>query len=123
MADKDPGLMFQNYWTGAIPSMPSGGGGGLLGLLGAALLGGEEEKEPTNALGQGFSLPKVPGGVGINPQATGGPGLAPFAGAMPMKQLAPIPPYQSPSIPKPSTTVPAGQDLDGDGIIDNFWKR
>jgi len=83
----------------------------LLGI-GLAGMGGEPVPNPAtaSALGQGISAPVVPP-VGINPNA-GGIGIAPESFQIPNLTL--------PQIGLP--TMPAqGDDLDGDGVIDNFW--
>jgi hypothetical protein len=81
----------------------------LLGI-GLAGMGGEPTPNPAPAMGQGISAPVVPP-VGINPNA-GGVGIAPGSFQIPNLTL---PQIGSPTMPTQET------DLDGDGVIDNFW--
>jgi hypothetical protein len=81
----------------------------LLGI-GLAGMGGESAPSPVPAMGQGISAPVVPP-VGINPNASG-VGIAPGS-------------FQIPNLTLPQIGLPTmqdqGADLDGDGVIDNFW--
>lgn len=84
----------------------------LLGI-GLAGVGGEPVPSPTSApaLGQGVSVPGAPP-VGINMNAPSGTGIAPGSFEIPNLTL--------PQIGLPN--MPAqGADLDGDGLIDDFW--
>lgn len=116
MATKDPFANLGNEfmsWQSApsITQTLKGGQSPLLNLLGIALAGGGQAPEQPGAapaLGQGISAPVAPP-VGINPNA-GGIGIAPGSFKMPTLTL--------PQIGMPSTQ---GQDLDGDGLVDNFW--
>ena len=79
---------------------------GLSGLLGKP----ESQATPAPALGQGVSAPIAPP-IGINPNA-GGVGIAPGSFQLPNLTL---PQIGSPMMPTQNV------DLDGDGVIDNFW--
>lgn len=118
MATKDPFANLGNEfmsWQSApsITQTLKGGQSPLLNLLGIALAGGGQAPEQpiaAPAMGQGISAPVAPP-VGINPNASG-VGIAPGSFQMPTLTL--------PQIGMPG--IPAqGQDLDGDGLVDNFW--
>lgn len=64
--------------------------------------GGSESSGPAAPLGQGVSIPAAPS-VGLNVNIPGA--IAP--GVAPMPEIAP--------------SVMPMQDVDGDGLIDNFW--
>jgi hypothetical protein len=118
MATKDPfanlGTEFMSWQS--LPSITQtlkGGQSPLLNLLGIALAGGgstPESPATAPAIGQGISAPVAPP-VGINPNASG-LGIAPGSFKLPNLTL--------PQIGMPSTPA-QGQDLDGDGLVDNFW--
>ena len=115
---KDPfanlGLDFMGWQN--VPSITEalkGGKSPLLNLLGIAMAGGGQTPEQPGAapaLGQGISAPVAPP-IGINPNA-GGLGISPGSFKLPNLTL--------PQIGMPSTPA-QGQDLDGDGKVDNFW--
>jgi hypothetical protein len=118
MATKDPFANLGNEFMSwqSLPSITQtlkGGQSPLLNLLGIALAGGGSSPEPVStsgAMGQGISAPVAPP-VGINPNALSGVGIAPGSFQMPNLTL-----------PQIGTTTPAqGADLDGDGLVDNFW--
>ena len=119
MATKDPfanlGLEFMSWQNApSITETLKGGKSPLLNLLGIALAGGGESPEPSGAapaMGQGISAPVAPP-IGINPNAPSGVGIAPGSFKMPTLTL--------PQIGIPSAPA-QGQDLDGDGLVDNFW--
>lgn len=119
MATKDPFANLGNEFMSwqSLPSITQtlkGGNSPLLNLLGIALAGGGESPEPpvaAPAMGQGISAPVAPP-VGINPNASSGIGIAPGSFKLPTLSL--------PQIGVPSTPA-QGQDLDGDGLVDNFW--
>lgn len=118
MATKDPFANLGNEfmsWQSApsITQTLKGGQSPLLNLLGIALAGGGQAPEQPIAappMGQGISAPVAPP-VGINPNASG-VGIAPGSFQMPTLTL--------PQIGVPNTPA-QGQDLDGDGLVDNFW--
>jgi len=117
MATKDPfsnlGNEFMSWQSApSIIQTLKGGNSPLLNLLGIALAGGGKSPEPSIAsqgMGQGVSVPVAPP-VGVNPKA-GGVGIAPGSFQLPNLTL-----------PQLGTAAPTqGADLDGDGVIDNFW--
>ena len=118
MATKDPfanlGLDFMGWQN--VPSITEalkGGKSPLLNLLGMAFAGGGQAPEQPSAvpaLGQGISAPVAPP-IGINPNSSG-LGISPQSFKLPNLTL--------PQIGMPSTPA-QGQDLDGDGKVDNFW--
>lgn len=117
MADKTPlGMEFMNWQN--LPSITEklkGGNSPLLNMLGIAAAGGGSEPSSQamapEAMGQGVSPPSVPGGVGINMQNQNGLGIAPSQFSLPNLSL--------PQIGQQSAQP--GIDLDGDGVVDNFW--
>ena len=117
MATKDPFANLGNEFMSwqSLPSITQtlkGNNSPLLNLLGIALAGGGQAPEASVAsqgMGQGVSAPIAPP-VGINPKASG-VGIAPGSFQMPNLNL-----------PQIGITAPAqGVDLDGDGLVDNFW--
>lgn len=115
MADKTPlGMEFMNWQN--LPSLTqtlAGGKSPLLNTIGLLLADGDKEEEPSvgaPAIGTGVTPPQIPGGVGIAP--VGGLGIKPPA------QFGGLPLLPSLSAPQ---QIPAGQDLDGDGVVDSFW--
>jgi hypothetical protein len=118
MATKDPFANLGNEFMSwqSLPSITQtlkGGQSPLLNLLGIAMAGGDSTPQPTSTsggMGQGISVPVAPP-VGINQNAPSGVGIAPGSFKMPNLTL-----------PQIGTTTPAqGADLDGDGLVDNFW--
>jgi hypothetical protein len=119
---KDPFANLGNEfmsWQSApsITQTLKGGNSPLLNLLGIALAGGGQASEPSVAsqgigqgMGQGVSAPIAPP-IGINPNA-GGLGISPESFKLPNLTL---PQIGSPMMPTQNV------DLDGDGVIDNFW--
>lgn len=114
MADKTPlGMEFMNWQN--LPSLTetiAGGKSPLLKTIGLLMAGGNESEESNSvapAIGTGIAKPQVPGGVGIAPNMGG-------LGIKPPSQFGGLPP-----LPTLQTQSPAGQDLDGDGIVDSFW--
>lgn len=119
MAAENPfanlGLEFMRWQN--LPSITetiAGGKSPILKTLGILLAGsGQESQEPAApGMGQGVAPPAVPGGVGMNPAARSGVGIAPSQ-------------FQVPNLTLPQLgTAPSAQpgiDVDGDGQIDNFW--
>lgn len=119
MATKDPfahlGTEFMSWQSApSITQALKGGQSPLLNLFGIALAGGGQpgaQPSPAPAMGQGIGVPVAPP-VGINPNAPSGTGIRPGSFQMPNLTL--------PQISSPMTPA-QGQDLDGDGLIDNFW--
>jgi hypothetical protein len=115
---KDPFANLGNEfmsWQSApsITQTLKGGNSPLLNLLGIALAGGGQASEPpvaSQGMGQGVSAPVAPP-IGVNPNASG-VGIAPGS-------------FQLPNLTLPqigvATTPAQGADLDGDGLVDNFW--
>jgi hypothetical protein len=122
MATKDPFANLGNEfisWQSApsITQTLKGGQSPLLNLLGIALAGGGSAPESPamgqemgQGMGQGVSAPVAPP-IGVNPSSSG-VGIAPGS-------------FQLPSLTLPqigaATTPAQGADLDGDGLVDNFW--
>jgi hypothetical protein len=119
MATKDPfanlGTEFMSWQS--LPSITQtlkGGQSPLLNLLGIALAGGgstPESSDEGQAMGQGVSAPVAPP-IGVNPNARSGTGIAPGSFQLPTLTLPQI---------GAATTPAQGADLDGDGLVDNFW--
>lgn len=82
---------------------------GLIGL-GLADSGAAPIPAPAAAaLGQGVAVPVAPP-LSVNPNAPGGIGIPPGSFQIPNLTL-----------PQIASPISQGQDLDGDGQIDNFW--
>lgn len=88
----------------------------IAGLMGLGLAGGQTTPAPTPtptpaapALGQGVAVPVAPP-LSVNPNAPGGIGIPPGSFQIPNLTL-----------PQIASPISQGQDLDGDGQIDNFW--
>lgn len=109
-----------------------------LGGLISILLGGNDSGQGTDLAfgqtaapegGQGFQSSFGNGGVGIKPTVNvGGMGIKPKTDTFSLPQLGQAPAipgvYQMPQQQYGLKQAPApGQDLDGDGQIDNFWKQ
>lgn len=119
MADKTPlGMEFVNWQN--LPSLTetlAGGKSPLLKTIGLLMAGGDKEQEPNvgaPAMGMGVSQPQIPGGVGIAPISNG-------LGIKPPAQFGGLPSLPTAPTLNTSQTPSAGQDLDGDGVIDSFW--
>lgn len=84
----------------------------IAGLIGLGLADSGAAPIPAPAapaLGQGVAVPVAPP-LSVNPNAPGGIGIPPGSFQIPNLTL-----------PQIASPISQGQDLDGDGQIDNFW--
>ena len=119
MADKTPlGMEFVNWQN--LPSLTqtlAAGNSPIFKTFGLLMAGGDKSTESdvgVPAIGTGVSQQQVPGGVGIAPNISG-------LGIKPPSTFGGLPPLPTASIANTSQAPSAGQDLDGDGVVDSFW--